>query len=391
MRIGLVLPEVPQYSETFFNYKIKSLQDSGFEVIVFSNKETKEKHSFKISAAYPVYSGKKVKQFFLFTWIILFTFLSSPSRAIKLFTLERKDGHSIYKSLKSVYINAHILKYKLDWLHFGFTTMALKRENAAKAIGAKMGVSFRGYDINIYPLKHPGSYKKIWENVDKIHSISDYLYAKAITLGLSKEKPFAKITPAIDISLFKLKNDLGKMHTPLRILTVGRLNWIKDYETSVSAMKILKTQGIDFVYKIAGDGKDMERLKFAVYQSGLEENIVFTGRVSHSQINTLMNESDIYLQTSLQEGFCVSVLEAQSAGLLCVASDAEGLKENIADGSTGWIVKRRDPQAFANKIVEIISLPDEKRKAISLNARERVEQDFNTEAQKTKFRSFFTE
>ncbi len=104
-----------------------------------------------------------------------------------------------------------------------------------------------------------------------------------------------------------------------------------------------------------------------------------------------MNESDIYLQTSLQEGFCVSVLEAQAAGLLCVVSDVEGLKENVVDGSTGWIVNRRDPEAFANKIVEVINLSDDKRKEIALNARKRVETDFKIEDQKLKFVNFFTE
>ncbi|MEP7145696.1 MAG: glycosyltransferase family 4 protein [bacterium] len=391
MRIGLVLPEAPQYSETFFNYKIKGLRASGFNVIVFSNKKKKGKNYFKSVSSFPVDGSKKVKQFFLFTAVIFYTFISSPLSAKKLFLLERKDGRSFYKSLKTIYLNAHILRYKLDWLHFGFATMALKRENTAKAIGAKMGVSFRGYDINIYPLKHPDSYKKIWDNVDKVHTISDYLYYKALKLGLPGNKPFKKITPAIDISLFKLKGDLGKIHVPLRILTVGRLNWIKDYETSIYAMKDLNAKGIDFIYKIIGDGKEFERLKFAVYQSGLGDKIIFSGRAAHSQINNLMNESDIYLQTSLQEGFCVSVLEAQAAGLLCVVSDAEGLKENVVDGSTGWIVNRRDPEAFANKIVEVINLPGDKRKEIALNARKRVETDFKIEDQELKFVNFFTE
>ena len=69
--------------------------------------------------------------------------------------------------------NQHIISEPLDWLHFGFGTLALHRENVAAAMGAKMAVSFRGFDIGIYPLKYPGCYLKLWNKVDKIHVISN--------------------------------------------------------------------------------------------------------------------------------------------------------------------------------------------------------------------------
>jgi len=390
-QIGLVLPNAPQYSETFFNYKIKGLQNSGFDVTVFSGKRKNEKYFFKHFGAYPVYSGKPFRQFVQLVFILLITFVRSPYNVKNLFTAERKDGNSIMESLKTVYINAHILPHKLDWLHFGFATMSLKRENVAKSIGAKMGVSFRGYDINIFPLKNKNCYTKLWKNIDKVHTISDYLHTKALKLGLSKEINFVKITPAIDTSLFKLKDNLGKIKNPLEILTVGRLNWIKNYETAISAMKILKDKRIDFIYNIIGEGIELERLKFAVHQSGLNDRVFFLGKLDHAKITEKMHRSDIYLQPSLQEGFCVSALEAQATGLLCIVSDADGLRENVIEGITGWIVPKRDPDAFAGKIIEIINLPDVKRKDIALNARKRVEDDFKIEDQKIKFENFFKE
>lgn len=390
-RIGLVLPNTPQYSETFFNYKIKGLQRSGFDVVVFSGKRSKEKYFFKHYGAYPVYNGKPVKQFVQLVYILLITFVRSPNKVKNLFSSERKDGNSFTESLKTVYINAHIIPHTLDWLHFGFATMSLKRENVAKSIGAKMGVSFRGYDINIFPLKNENCYVKLWKNVDKIHTISDYLHGKALKLGLSKEINFAKITPAIDITLFKLKDNLGKIKNPLTILTVGRLNWIKNYETAISAMKILKDRRINFIYNIIGDGIDMERLKFAVHQTGLSDRVFFLGKMDQNMIIEEMYKSDIYLQPSLQEGFCVSTLEAQATGLLCIVSNADGLRENVIDSHTGWIVSKRDPEAFAGKIEEVLALTDDKRKIIAMNARQRVEKEFKIDDQIRKFKEFFDE
>ncbi|MEO8210110.1 MAG: glycosyltransferase family 4 protein [bacterium] len=391
MRIGLVLPDVPQYSETFFNYKIKGLLESGFEVIIFSSQRTKKKFFFEHSGAYKIYEGKPVRQIILFAFVFTKTFFLHPGNVRKLFFLERKDGKSFSESLKAVYINAHMLTQKLDWLHFGFATMSLNRENVAKAIGARMGVSFRGFDINIYPLKNPGCYEILWKNVDKIHTISDYLREKAIKLGLQADTPFQKITPSIDTLLFKPKSEPGKIKTPVNIITIGRLNWIKDFETAIWSMKILKDRGIDFVYNIIGTGNELERLKFAVNQSGLNDKIFFLGKLEHSKITEKMGESDIYLQTSFEEGFCVSVLEAQATGLLCIVSDANGLKENVIDEVTGWIVPRRNPEAIANKIIEVINFPEEKRNRIALTAGGRVEKDFKIEDQKKYFKKFFTE
>lgn len=389
MRIGMVLPEAPQYSETFFNYKIKCLKESGYDVTVFSGKRSKNKYFYKHIAAYPVYKNKKFRQSILFISVIIKTFVTAPYRSVKLAGKEIKDGSSFIGAVKILYMNAHIITHNLDWIHFGYATMSLNRENLAEVMNAKTGVSFRGYDINIYPLKNPGCYKKLWGKLDKVHSISDYLYSKALKLGLPGEIPYRKISPAVDTALFKFKSDPGSIKSPLRILTIGRLSWIKNLETAISAIKILKDGGTDVVYTIVGFGSEYERLKFAVYQSGLEENVIFSGKKDHKEITKIMNESDIYLQPSYQEGFCVSVLEAQASGLLCIVSDAGGLKENIIDGETGWIMPKRDPEAIAEKIREVMNLPEEKRKETAKRARIRVEKEFSLEDQKKKFSEFF--
>ena len=389
MRIGLVLPEAPQYSETFFNHKIKGLIESGFEVVVFSNKKEKKKFGYEIRSTYPVYENGLLKQIAMLTWVLSITFIKAPEKFIRLYKLERKEGKSITESFKSIYINSHILTEKIDSLHFGFATMALKRENVAEAIGSKMSVSFRGFDINVFPLKNDGCYDLLWQKTDKVHSISDYLYAKALRSGLPADVFYKKITPAIDVSQFRVKDNQGLIGKKINILSIGRLNWIKDFETAISAMKILKEKGLDFIYRIVGAGTELERLSFAVYQCGLQDRVFFSGKKEHKEINHLMRDSDIYIQTSMQEGFCVSVLEAQASGLLCVVSDADGLKENVQDGRTGWIVKRRDPVAFASKIEYVINLPEEERREVSINARKRVEENFTIEKQNLLFKEFF--
>ena len=73
-------------------------------------------------------------------------------------------------------------------------------------------------------------------------------------------------------------------------------------------------------------------------------------------LNVIMHS--IYLQYSIQEGFCNAVLEAQALGLLTIVSDAEGLPENVIHGETGWVVPKRKPKFFAQKTFHGVYLTD---------------------------------
>ena len=95
------------------------------------------------------------------------------------------------------------------------------------------------------------------------------------------------------------------------------------------------------------------------------------------------------MQTSLNEGFCNAVLEAQALGRLCVASNVGGLKENIVDGKTGWLLESQKPELFAKKIVEVIELSEKDKIAISQNAISRVQENFLLSDQNLKFVEFY--
>ena len=251
-------------------------------------------------------------------------------------------------------------------MHFGFATMALERELVAQAIGAKMAVSFRGYDIGVYPLKNPGCYDLLWKKIDQVHYISDDLYRKAQQLGLPASIPHQKITPAIDTRFFD-STSIAKDSNPdknndvIHFCTIGRLHWKKGYVDMLQALRILKDQGIHFKYHIIGDGEEYERIAFAAYQFNLQDKVIFEGKIDHQQVREILVNSTFYLQYSIQEGFCNAVLEAQALGKLCVVSDAEGLAENVLDKQTGWVVPKLNPEAFAQKIQDVIHLPESRK------------------------------
>src|SRR5690606_28500311 len=120
------------------------------------------------------------------------------------------------------------------------------------------------------------------------------------------------------------------------------------------------------------------------------EYVSFLGKLTPEQVKEELTKTDIYLQYSLQEGFCNAVLEAQAMGLLCIVSDAEGLSENVLDQQTGWVVEKRNPALLAQKTKEVMLLSPTEKARIRTNATGRVQQEFNLEKQQQEFLEFYT-
>lgn len=388
MRIGLVLPSVPAYSETFFSNKIKGLQANGHTVLIFTNSnENQHSHKSIIKVA-PKLSGNPIligcRSIIILIHAVLFHYKATS----RLYTLDHKDGIRFNQRIKNIVSNHHIFSESLDWLHFGYGTMVVNRENVAKAIGAKMAVSFRGFDIGIYPLNNPGCYSRLWKKVDKIHVISNDIRDLVYTNGFKDQAPIIKITPAIDTAFFK--NTKQQVPTKqLNFVTVARLHWKKGLIYTLEALALFKKEGISFHYTIIGGGEAYERLKFAVYQLDLKDQVTFTGKISQESIIEKMKNGTIYLQYSIQEGFCNAVLEAQSMGLLCIVSDAEGLAENVIHNKTGWVVPKRNSKKLTEQLLKIVNLPEEEKHLIRKEAMIRVKTAFNLKKQQQEFFEFY--
>lgn len=385
MKIGICLASAPGYSETFLRSKIKGLGERGFKLNVFLFNRSKFSDDINSVNPFPVQAA------WLWMPFVLLTLLSFRLRISKRFVqLELADGKSLLSILKSLYLNAHIfIKGRHDWLHFSFATIAIGRENVAKAIGAKLAISIRGFDIGLYPITHPGCYENLWRKVSKLHTISDDLYDLAILDGLSRSVPFKKIRPAIQTANILAKNTFGFVQQPVRILSVGRLEWKKGFVYAIQAISYLRASGINVNYQIAGTGSVEQELRYMIRDLKLENTIKLLGRIEHKHIFQLMHDSDIYIQPSVQEGFCNSLLEAQGTGLLCISTDAEGLAENILHEKTGWIVPKRNPKALSDKVIDVLAMSSKDREKICLNAMKRVKEEFQIDRLINEFISFY--
>ena len=387
MKIGIVLPAAPGYSETFFTNKIIGLQKQGYTVVIFVNSD-KNKTSLPVKIIHaPNLSGNSgiVVMKSLLCLIKVFVFHFSATK--RLFQFHSNDKIPLIKNIKNIIASSHILPEKLDWLHFGFGTMALDKENLAAAIQAEMAVSFRGFDHYVYPEKNKNCYQLLFSKNVKYHVLSDGMKTDLIQKGIPATQ-IEKITPAISMDLFTA-NLITENTDFLKIVTVARLSWIKGLDSTLEALALVKQKGMQFHYTIIGEGLEKERLHFLVHQLKLGNEVTFAGKLSPEEVKNELQIAEIYLQYSHQEGFCNAVLEAQAMGKICIVSDADGLKENVIDSVTGFVVPKRNPLYLADKIIEVNKLSAVEKNAISSNAMDRVKKDFRIEKQNEAFKKFY--
>ena len=156
----------------------------------------------------------------------------------------------------------------------------------------------------------------------------------------------------------------------------------------MQAVRFLLDQGINCRYEIIGDGDFEAPLYFARHQLGLEDVVDFLGGIPHVQVIQHLGQADVFLHGAVSEGFCNAVLEAQAMELPVVSSDADGLRENVQDGVTGFVVPRRDPEAMAEKLA-ILARDGELRRRMGVAGRKRVETHFRIEDQLAAFEAFY--
>lgn len=144
------------------------------------------------------------------------------------------------------------------------------------------------------------------------------------------------------------------------IMTLGRMHpdeRAKGFDEIIELMPRLRRARPDIVYLCAGDGGDRPRLEEKARRLGVDDIVVFTGRVPEERKSDHFRLSDAYVMASRWEGFGFVVIEALACGIPVVASAADGTKEAVRNGELGIVVDPQDQIALERAILEAIERP----------------------------------
>ena len=137
----------------------------------------------------------------------------------------------------------------------------------------------------------------------------------------------------------------------ITLMTSGAVNvWYKGQHFVIRAIPLLNKMGIRVKYYCVGQG-DSGYLKKVAKKYGVEDQVVFTGAVSHDEVFRLLDQCDVYVQPSLQEGLPRALVEAMSRGCPAVGARTGGIPELLPDEC---IVKRKSVKALAKAIEKML-------------------------------------
>ena len=153
-----------------------------------------------------------------------------------------------------------------------------------------------------------------------------------------KQKRYEKIRNLNDDSIIKLG-------------TTAAVNVAyKGQRFVIKALKILEKKGLKNIeYHMAGGGNSESLRKLADHY-GVSDRVFFHGSLRHEEVVNFLDNIDIYIQPSLQEGLPRAVVEAMSRGLPCIGSNAGGISELV---DKNYICRKTQ---LTNEIVEKILL-----------------------------------
>ncbi len=195
-----------------------------------------------------------------------------------------------------------------------------------------------------------GSWRKLaLRKAGGVFPVSQYSAKLAECEGVNKER--IKVIPnGVDPVRFFPRYGSSIQDHVGTLLTVARLDLHKGHDHVLQALAILKRNGLEARYIIAGEGDEKERLCNMTTELGLEEQVTFKGFVSDLELPLLYQKADVFIMASREvpgrvdmiEGFGLSYLEASASGLPVIGGRSGGTSDAIRDGVTGFLVDPND-------------------------------------------------
>jgi len=160
------------------------------------------------------------------------------------------------------------------------------------------------------------------------------------------------IENCIDTGLYCPDSKVSKENGLL--LYVGRLKKYKRVDIVFEAVSVLKKQGYQLRFVVAGSGDDLARLKQRRKELELEDRVEFTGFISEEKKIELLRRAILFVNPSEKEGWGITNIEAAACGTVVVANNAPGLRDSVIDNRTGILYRENDAGSLSSAIKKLI-------------------------------------
>lgn len=284
--------------------------------------------------------------------------------------LARHPLHRIWQVARS------IRKARPDVMHCHNLAPLIVGGSAARLVSVPVNMVTRHH-----PSKHDKNERKFWRAV-RVNSCAKVIACSELVRSTMAQDEFSdrsKLTmiangsgePNCDANGEPLAEKRG-----IRLITVGRLVWEKDYPALVSAFAIARQTMPELELWIVGDGIEREKIESAITVAQLNGSAKMLGMKKN--VGFYLKQSDIFVMSSVSEGLPVSQLEAMAVGLPMIVTDVGGMPDVVNKSGAGIVVPKSDPGSLSEAIIKMASDPV-RLKSLGLKARAAYERDYTIE------------
>ena len=162
------------------------------------------------------------------------------------------------------------------------------------------------------------------------------------------------VPPGLDLRRY-CGNDSAPPHREPLLVYVGRLKRYKGIDIVLRALVAVRQRIPGVRLTLVGKGDDRLRLEALAGSLGLTDSIRFVGFVSEAEKITWLRQAWAVVYPSPKEGWGIATLEAAACGTPVLASDAEGLRDAVRDGTTGFLIPHQNQTAWADRMIQLLS------------------------------------
>lgn len=267
---------------------------------------------------------------------------------------------NIFTAFKRVNALKKILKeIKPDIIHVRSRVPAWLVYFANKSLNIKVVSTVHGFNS-------VGFYSSIMQKSDAVICVSNSIKEYIQKHYQTSENKITVIPRGIDLELFNPKNidetfiENFKKEFNLKdkfiVSSVGRVTQLKDYETFIKAILLVKKEIPNIIGLIVGgvrsDKEDyLNSLKSLIKELNLEENIIFTG--SQNKIEQIYALSDVVISSSKKpESFGRAVAEAICMNKPVIATNHGGVKDITIENVNGFFFEVSNDKELADNILK---------------------------------------
>ncbi len=274
-------------------------------------------------------------------------------------------------------VGEHLARRPVDAIHAHYWLSGVAGHELKHHLGVPLAVTFHTLGRvktnagDAEPRHRVAAEQRVIDCADTVFTSGDAEALQLRSLYGAPPERLHVLTPGVDRAIFApgqrhaARSAIGLPAGPM-LLFVGRLQPLKGAELAIetlAATRAAAAVGANAQLVIVGgpsgpDGQaTLNRLKEMADELAVARHVRFVDPLPHHLLSTYYRAADVCLVPSRSESFGLVALEAAACGTPVVSSDVGGLRDNVVDGRTGYLVVGRDGAAFAGRVIEILADP----------------------------------